>query len=203
MLYSSERSKQIIKRDVPFLGAGVHDDVLLVGIRHEQSPTGSSFLEFSFEKDGKTMKHTEWKPQGEPTDEIFINKCTNQLSRIQQILSCFHPKDVVENVEAADFDGLANWTIDLYNKADKNTKLRVKIVYNDNGYTTLPKYAKYTFIEPMSVVQEGKSVIVELSIDKFEKPVAIVADNEQTKDNPFEVVNGSLTAGTPTDGLPF
>lgn len=90
----------------------------------------------------------------------------------------------------------------MLNKADLTTLLRVKIVYNNSGYTTLPKYAKYTFIEPMSLVNENKSVIVKLGIDQFEKP--IVADLEKSNPSPFSM-GSSMDENNSADpnGLPF
>ena len=87
--------------------------------------------------------------------------------------------------------------------------LRIKVVYNNSGYTTLPKYAKYRFIEPMTIVDKNESVIVKLNIDQFEKPV--IADFEQSNPNPllsndsFTVVNGTLdnTNNADPNGLPF
>lgn len=77
-------------------------------------------------------------------------------------------------------------------------------MYSKTGYISLPQYAKYTFIEPMSTVNEGKSVIVKLGIDLFEKPV--VADTESSTANPFQVVNGTLdntSQQNNVDDLPF
>ena len=63
------------------------------------------------------------------------------------------------------------------NNANKDILVRVKIVYNDNNYTTLPRYTKYTFIEPMILPEGETSSIVELSIDKF----TVVAEDYDTK----------------------
>ena len=82
------------------------------------------------------------------------------------------------------------------NNANKDILVRVKIVYNDNNYTTLPRYTKYTFIEPMILPEGETSSIVELSIDKFTK--SVVEDRETTVTNPLEPSSASVT-----DNLPF
>ena len=124
---------------------------------------------------------------------------------IEQILKCFYPNPEDRTFTGETFEQFANWVVDMLEKADKSILLRIKVVYNNSGYTTLPRYAKYTFIEPMSIVNENKSVIVKLGIDLFEKP--IVADQEQANPNPLmnptvgsESVSSSLDASS---DLPF
>ena len=189
-MYSSSRAKQIEKKDVAFLSAGIHDDVFLTGVRYGTSVQGRNFIEFKFVKDNRTMTHTEWEPRrttstGETLpDDVFYAKVDNQWERIK------------EN---------AQWVIDkLSTEKVKTTPVRIKAVYSKTGYISLPQYAKYTFIEPMSTVNEGKSVIVKLGIDLFEKPV--VADTESSTANPFQVVNGTLdntSQQNNVDDLPF
>lgn len=93
---------------------------------------------------------------------------------------------------------------DMLNKVDKSKKLRVKVVYNDKGYTTLPNYAKYTFIEPMELAEGKASSIAMLNIDQFTKPV--VADKEVKNDNPFNATSSETNTQAltdPTNDLPF
>lgn len=195
MLYSTDKTKQIVKKDVAFLQAGITDNLELVNMRYQENANGNAFVEFKFEKEGKTMTHTEWAPRrGENmTDEAYSKKCTNQLARFEQILKCFYP-DQELSFNGESFAQLANWAITMYNSSpNKSMKLRVKIIYNDNGYTSLPQYAVYTFIEPMSVVEAGNSMIVELGIDNFTK---VTPDKETKNSNPLE------SAEDP-DALPF
>lgn len=208
MIYSSQRAQAIQKKDVAFLVAGIHDNIKLDSIRIDKSINGNHFIEFKFtSEDGKYMTHTEWEPTKSPvmSDEDLQKKCDNQFSRIDQILECYYPNKDDRNFNGESFESFINWIADMFNKADKSILLRLKIVYNNNGYTTLPKYAKYRFIEPMSTVDAGKSVIVKLGIDNFERP--IIADTEQSNPNPltnnFEVVNGTLDNTENPNGLPF
>ena len=154
------------------------------------------------------MTHTEWEPRkktsfGELTQDEFELKCDKQFSRVKQILECFYDEDKLQ-FEGESFKEYAKWVVGLLSADNiKDKALRVKVVYNDKGYTTLPKYAKYTFIEPMVLPEgfydketnpENKSLIRELSIDRFTKPV--IADKE-TKVDELSVGND------PADDLPF
>ena len=202
MMYSSQRAQAIQKKDVAYLSAGIHDNILLDSYRTETSVAGNTFIELKFVKDGQSVLVTEWEPCKGPNanDADFNNKCDNQFKRIDQILSCFYPDDKDREFEGENFKDLVTWVINKLDKADKSILLRIKVVYNDKGYTTLPKYAKYTFIEPMSKVNEGKSVIVKLGIDQFDKPV--IADKEKADPNPLMQVDNISINDNP-NGLPF
>lgn len=210
MIYSSQRAQAIQKKDVAYLGAGIQDNVVLEAIRVDKSINGNNFIEFKFTaKDGKFMTHTEWEPSKGPnmTDEDLQKKCDNQFSRIDQILECYYPNKEDRVFTGESFKEFIEWVAEMLNKADRSTLLRIKVVYNNSGYTTLPKYAKYRFIEPMSIVDKNESVIVKLNIDNFEKP--IIADVEPSNPNPltsssFVITDGTLdnTEDNP-NGLPF
>lgn len=186
-----------------FLEAGIHENVKLVSAKTANSPQGNRFIEFMFEKDGKTFPHTEWepKPRDGMSEEENQTKATNQVTRIMRILRCFYPQEVL-NFSGDSYKEFAEWVVNMLNNANKETLLRVKIVYNDRGYTTLPSYVKFAFIEPMDIpvgfYEEGKkdSKIRDIvGIDRFTRPV--VADKEEHEPDPFK-------SDTQTnDDLPF
>ena len=196
-MYSKERAQQITKNDIKYIPAGIQENVALRTARVTTSPQGNLFLEIVFEKDGATLIQTEWKPTqfGNMTVEDVQKKEDNQFSRMMQILLCFY-KDEELIFNSTTFEGWAKEISDYLNKADKTKLLRVKIVYNNKGYTTLPTYAKYTFIEPMTISKED-STIVELGIDKFTRP--IVADKEEVVDP----INTTTETEEDSNGLPF
>lgn len=196
-MYSKERAQQITKNDIKYIPAGIQENVALRSARVTTSPQGNLFLEIVFEKDGATLIQTEWKPTqfGNMTIEDVQKKEDNQFSRMMQILLCFY-KDEELIFNSTTFEGWAKEISDYLNKADKTKLLRVKIVYNNKGYTTLPTYAKYTFIEPMTISKED-STIVELGIDKFTRP--IVADKEEVVDS----INTTTETEEDPNGLPF
>ena len=179
-MYSKERAQQITKNDIKYIPAGIQENVALKGARVATSPNGNVFLEITLEKDGATLPRTEWKPTkfGTMTDEDVQKKEDNQFSRMMQILCCFF-KDEELIFNSTTFEDWAQEVANYLNRADKTKLLRVKVVFNQKGYTSLPTYAKYTFIEPMTVSKEN-SAIVQLGIDNFTRP--IVADKEKPVD---------------------
>lgn len=196
-MYSKERAQKIEKNDTKYIPAGIQENVALKSARVTTSPQGNMFLEIVFEKDGATLTQTEWKPTkfGNMTEEDLQKKEDTQFSRMMQILLCFY-KDEELIFNATSFADWAAEIANYLNKADKSKLLRIKIVYNNKGYTTLPTYAKYTFIEPMSVSKED-SAIIELGIDKFTRPV--VADKEEVVDT----LSVTETSNDDPNGLPF
>lgn len=199
-MYSKERAQQIVKNDVKFIPAGIHENVTLKSARVAESPTGLKFLEIVFEKNGATLTQTEWKPtKFEGMDDSALQKKEDtQFSRMMQILLCWYSdEELVFN--GTSFEEFSQEVVNYLNNADKSKKLRVKIVYNDKGYTTLPSYARYTFIEPMELPEGQTSSITELRIDNFTKPV--IADTE----TPVANLTGISTSSDNADpnGLPF
>lgn len=212
-MYSKDRATSITKNDNKFIPAGIIEDVVLKSAKIETSPTGKEFFEITFEKNEAKLLHTEWEPtknQYVDTDEKLQIKMDNQYSRMLQILACFYKLEDI-NFDGESFKDFAKYIVDKLNEADKSIKLRVKVVYNKDGYTTLPSYARFTFIEPMELPEGETSKIVKLDIDQFTKPV--VADKETKNDNPFantantsSTLTGSENNYTTTstrDDLPF
>ena len=201
MIYSTELANQIQESKNKNLEAGIHDNVKFVSARVDKSINGNIFIEFKFEKDEQTMTHTEWESTKKPmeSEEDFQNRANRQVKRILQILSCFYPKEALV-FAGSSFSEFANWVVNLLNAANKDILLRVKIVYNNKGYTTLPNYCKFTFIEPMNLPEGQVSKITELNIDVFVRP--ITADKETTDVNPLDKVDKGV-ADTQNDDLPF
>jgi hypothetical protein len=201
MIYSTELANQIQESKNKYLEAGIHDNVKFVSARVDKSINGNIFIEFKFEKDEQTMTHTEWESTKKPmeSEEDFQNRANRQVKRILQILSCFYPKEALV-FAGSSFNEFANWVVNLLNAANKDILLRVKIVYNNKGYTTLPNYCKFTFIEPMNLPEGQVSKITELNIDVFVRP--ITADKEITDVNPLDKVDKGVT-DTQNDDLPF
>lgn len=201
MIYSTELANQIQESKNKYLEAGIHDNVKFVSARVNKSINGNIFIEFKFEKDEQTMTHTEWESTKKPmeSEEDFQNRANRQVKRILQILSCFYPKEALV-FAGSSFNEFANWVVNLLNAANKDILLRVKIVYNNKGYTTLPNYCKFTFIEPMNLPEGQVSKITELNIDVFVRP--ITADKETTDVNPLDKVDKGV-ADTQNDDLPF
>lgn len=202
MLYSTELANKIetIDNSNKYLEAGIQENVSLVSARTEKSINGNAFLEIKFEKDGKGLTHTEWEPnkKEDETDEDYQSRVSRQVKRVLQILNCFYPKEAL-TFAGATYKEFAEWAVNLLNNADKTKLVRVKIVYNNKGYTTLPNYCKYIFIEPMELPEGEKSKIFIMNIDQITRPV--IADNEQKEENPLD--NMSNTPAPAASDLPF
>lgn len=200
-MYSKERAAAIVKNDVNYIPVGINENVVLKSAKLDKSPLkGNPFIEILFEKDGAILSQTEYKPIqfDNMTKEDLQKKVDTQFSRMMQILLCFYTDEQLV-FTGSSFEEFAKEVVDYLNNADKTKLLKVKVVYNNKGYTTLPNYAKYTFIEPMVLDEGKKSAISELSIDKFTKPV--IADQEQI------VFSGAMssqdTTETVNSDLPF
>lgn len=207
MAYSKERAANISKNDVKYIPVGINEDVNLRSVRADVAPTGKPFLEIVFEKNGATLYHTEWKPMiGNyvDTEEKLQIKMDKQYSRMLQILHCYY-KDEELDFNGETFEEFSKWIASMLDKADKSKKLRVKVVYNKDGFTTLPNYAKYTFIEPMELPEGQTSSISILGIDMLTKPV--IADKEEENANPLPNITttsvNSQSNNSTGDDLPF
>lgn len=197
-------TKQAIKsaNTSKYMSAGIKDNVKLAEVRVDKSPNGNDFIEITFsDEDGRTVTMTEWKNKINSwiKDETELQKNDDkQFGRILQILSCFYPDEALQ-VELDSFSSMINWVNTMLGSIIATNKLlRLKIVYNNSGYTTTSHNG--IFIEPMDVTQ---TEIEKLPRDRFERPV--VADQEPSTD-PLAVPTSTSTPESTSennDNLPF
>ena len=181
-----------------YMPVGINDNVTLKEVNVNKSPQGKDYLEFVFQnEEGKTASFTEWKNEKNTwikTDEDLQNRDNKQFGRILQIVKCF--KNDPE-FEGSSFVEMINWvkttltTIGEWNK----TSLRLKVIYDKKGYTTVSKNGIY--VEPMSIEE---SQIKLWKNDLLERP--IVADNESSTD-PLTQQSTPVTEKNGADDLPF
>lgn len=189
-MYKVDKSVNSEARTTNFLDVGIHENVELTGVEYKTSPEGGNeFMVFHLEKDGKKLSHTEWKPRDIDPDKL-ANKQTNQIKRVKHIVTKFISEDNFV-FEAADFKGFCESTIAILGKSYVGKKVRLKVVYSFNNYTSLPNYVP--FIESMEVAA-SKTGLEILSIDKMTKTQA---DRETPQTNPF------ANESDPTNDLPF
>ena len=197
-------TKQAIKsaNTSKYMSAGIKDNVKLAEVRVDKSPNGNDFIEITFsDEDGRTVTMTEWKNKINSwiKDETELQKNDDkQFGRILQILSCFYPDEALQ-VELDSFSSMINWVNTMLGSVIATNKpLRLKIVYNNSGYTITSHNG--IFIEPMDVAQ---TEIEKLPRDRFERPV--VADQEPSTD-PLAVPTSTSTPESVSennDNLPF
>lgn len=181
-----------------YMPVGINDNVTLKEVNVNKSPQGKDYLEFVFQnEEGKTASFTEWKNEKNTwikTDEDLQNRDNKQFGRILQIIKCF--KNDPE-FEGSSFVEMINWvktTLTTIGEWDK-TLLRLKVIYDKKGYTTVSKNGIY--VEPMSIEE---SQIKLWKNDLLERP--IVADNESSTD-PLTQQSTPVTEKNGADDLPF
>ena len=181
-----------------YMPVGINDNVTLKEVNVNKSPQGKDYLEFVFQnEEDKTASFTEWKNEKNTwikTDEDLQNRDNKQFGRILQIVKCF--KNDPE-FEGSSFVEMINWvktTLTTIGEWDK-TLLRLKVIYDKKGYTTVSKNGIY--VEPMSTEE---SQIKLWKNDLLERP--IVADNESSTD-PLTQQSTPVTEKNGADDLPF
>lgn len=189
-----------------YMPVGINENVTLKEVNVNKTPNGRDFLEIIFENEnGKTATMTEWKNEKNmwiKTDEDLQKRDDQQFGRILQIIDSVlgeHP-----DFEGSSFVEMINWvkTILALEKEEK-TKLRLKVVYDKNGYTKVSSLG--VFVEPMSVAKE-ESQIKLWKNDLLERPVQ--ADVEKPVDplanQAMSDFSTPVTAdSTGADDLPF
>lgn len=184
-----------------YIPVGINDNITLKEVSVEKSPQGKDFLRVTFENEaGQTAEFTEWKNEKNmwiKTDADLQNKDNQQFGRIIQLINCF---TTTPDVEINSFDEMIKWVKGILDPFIKDKKkLRLKVIYNKNGYTQVSKYG--TYVEPMDVTE---SQIKLFKNDLLERPVK--ADAEKPADplatNPIKI-DTPVTETGDINELPF
>ena len=181
-----------------YMPVGINENITLKEVNVNKTQNGRDFLEIIFENEqGQTATMTEWKNEKNmwiKTDEDLQRRDDAQFGRILQVVDAVlgqHPE-----FEGSSFVEMINWvkTILALEKEDK-TKLRLKVVYDKNGYTKVSNLG--VFVEPMSVAE---SQIKLWKNDLLERPV-----QPDKEDDPLGTTTAPVTADSNTgaDDLPF
>lgn len=185
-----------------YMNAGINDNVTLSNVEVTKSPTGKDFIRFTFsDADGKTAEMTEWKNEKSmyvKTDAELQKEDDRQFGRIMQIIKCYISE--VPDVELNSFVDMINWVKTTLNEVNKDTKLRLKVVYDNKGFIRVSKNG--IFVEPMTV-QESRIVLT--GRDKTIRPDIPVDKEETPKTDPLSAVNDATPADeiNSDDDLPF
>ena len=188
-----------------YMPVGINENITLNEVNVNKSPNGRDFLEIIFENEqGQTATMTEWKNEKNmwiKTDEDLQRRDDAQFGRILQVIDAANGSHT--DFEGSSFAEMINWVKaqlePATNPANMRQYMRLKVVYDKNGYTKVSSLG--VFVEPMDVEQ---SQIKLWKNDLQERPVK--ADTEKPND--------PLTGGTPTsapvtetktgaDDLPF
>jgi hypothetical protein len=214
--YKLDNSLKVTHKNNSFIDAGIHENISLVDVKADASPKGNKFLAFTFENAaGEKLTHTEWEPtKGKvksdvvDPDEIkkqealydiyFNNKMQSQMKRVYAIATTFIPEDMFV-FEAKNFEEFAKRVAFLLSNRPASKKIRIKVVYADNGFTSLPTYTKFPWIESMDIPTE-KSLIKILSIDKMTRDS--LRDKEKPTEGPDSLLD-TIVSTKKNDDLPF
>lgn len=184
-----------------YIEVGINEGVKLQTVEILKSPNNKDYIKFTFEKDGKTVNFTEWKNEKNmwiKTDEDLQKRDDQQFGRILQLINCYY--NSVPDFEGNSFSEMINWVKTILNdQIIKDKDLRLKVVYDKNGYTTVSKLGIY--VEPTSISKEDSQIKL-FKNDLLERPV--VADKEPITD---PLTTNSTPANenhsTGADDLPF
>ena len=183
MGYSKKAAQEVSDFKSKYMNAGINEGVSIDKVEVKVSPNGNKMFDITFiNEQGQTAVHTEWEPKMAPwmkdKSDLERNQA-RQFKKMLQILMCYYTDEQI-NFEGEDFMSFANYIATMLNAADKTKKLRLKLVYNKDGYTTIPTAVDDTFIEPMSVTESNIQITAK---DIVVRPV--IADKEVTVNNPF------------------
>jgi hypothetical protein len=192
-----------------YVQAGIQDNLKLVDVQFKTvERTGNQFLAFYFEdKLGNPLSYTEWPPKpSKPIEAMSLEEKSKYLEfyigwpmgRLRQILEVFKGEIDYDKtpIEGNTFKEIVEKFIAVLGDSYKDKLVRVKVVYDNKGYTTLPKNPKFTFIEDMSVSKEDSKIQV-LPGDLFERPAKGDVEKQDTIPSAFSSNN------TKTDDIPF
>jgi len=198
----------------PYMDSGIHANCELTKVEYGKSEKGNEFLAFYFEDpSGAQVSKTEWpvrmpevltklSPEEYAKDNsseknMYESMITNQMARIKHI--CVD-SGIVDNdkftFEAETFKDFAESVVNIIGKNNEGKKVRIKVVYDRNNFTSLPSYTRYVWIESMDVSDEESKIRI-LSIDKMQRTQS---DREVDSPNPFD---NSTNSSESKDDLPF
>lgn len=148
-----------------YFSVGIHENVTLKDITLETASNGNHYIKFLFvgEK-GEEVFHTEFG--ADPTRDDFQKKLKNFLIRIKHICTKFVPEAAV-NINAPTLEAFATQLVTILKPNLPKTKVRLKLVYNNKNYTSVPMYVP--FIESMSVSKEESKLKLDPNFDKLTK----------------------------------
>ena len=184
-----------------YMPVGINENVTLKEVNVSKTPNGRDFLEIIFEnKDGQIATMTEWKNEKNmwiKTDEDLQKRDNQQFGRILQVIDAVMGEH--KEFEGSSFVEMITWVKDALSVAEGtlNNLLRLKVVYDKNGYTKVSTLG--IFIEPMDVKE---SQIKLWKNDLLERPV-----QPDKEDDPLGALDGASTPvtadSTGADDLPF
>ena len=186
-----------------YMPVGINKHVHLKEVNVNKTQNGRDFLEFIFENEqGQTASMTEWKNEKNmwiKTDEDLQRRDDAQFGRILQIMKAVKDDDNFE-FEGNSFVEMINWVKATIGGTPNNRLLRLKVVYDKNGYTKVSNLG--IFVEPMCV-DENESQIKLWKNDLLERPVQPDKEDDPLGSPNIGVSTPVTETKTGADDLPF
>jgi hypothetical protein len=185
-LYKASAENKVTS-SVSFIEASITEPLELNRIESKTSKNDNNFLAFYFkDQSGAEVSKTEWEPK-DNDPKILQGKADRLMARINHMLvdSGILQEEEMK-FEINSFNELGDKLIALAITSGKNKGklIRAKVVYDKSGFTTLPNYTTYPWIEPVSLAKEESKIRI-LGIDIMERVKP--DDNTNTHVNPFTV----------------
>ena len=179
-----------------YMPVGINENVTLKEVNVSKTQNGRDFLEIIFENEqGQTATMTEWKNEKNmwiKTDEDLQRRDNQQFGRILQVIDAV--KGGHEEFEGSSFVEMINWVKSYMTSNTENNDVRLKVIYDKNGYTKVSNFG--VFVESMGVTE---SQIKLWKNDLLERPV-----QPDKEDDPLGTTTAPVTAdSTGADDLPF
>lgn len=178
-------SENKVTNSTSFIDAKIAEPLTLNRIESKTSKNGNHFLAFYWkDQSGAEVSKTEWEPKDDNL-EVLQQKADRLMARINHMLVDSEILQETEmNFEVNSFKELGDKLIALAITSGKNKDkaVRAKVVYDNSGFTTLPNYTTYPWIEPISLKKEESKIRI-LGIDQMERVKP--DEKENTPANPF------------------
>jgi hypothetical protein len=143
----------------------------------------------------RKIKDKNTQVEREETNQEAIQRAYNEQGAfVKHIISKFVPEDKAKIAKVPNFEAFAKAVISLLGDSFKETKVRLKILYNKKGYLTVPQYPP--FIERMDV-NPTQLKITDYDKKWLDKPTAD-KDNKNTGST-----SGSTPGMSPAGGEDF
>lgn len=128
-----------------FLTPGIHENVKLTNVIVKPTPSGTSVLEMTFEKDSKRTYYTEWLDEDKTDDQK-----KKVMMSILQVLRAIVPKSILDTMVVTDsLVDFAEKSALVLNGFKSENPVRLKTVYIKDK-VTVPLHSKFTWIESMA-----------------------------------------------------
>lgn len=160
-------------------------NAVIAGFNQGIAANGSKFWDLQV-KDSKGNENNIREYDIDTTRPDSAKKVESQLKRLKHILSKFVPEGT-PLPQAQTFPELWTAIENLLRQHQANTKpFRLKLVYNDKGYLTVPKYVP--FIESMSIPEEQSKLKLDPKFDAVVRPSQDNAEDMMTMPSAAEDV---------------